>query len=230
MKFENSLICANCSIASPVFRFLKPDEINRINDNRIEVEYKPGETIMKAGTPQTHIISFYKGLAKISLEGKNGNNFILDFIRPQAFFTGPGLFGDNKHHFTITAVEECKLCLIDLNLFLDIMKGNPKIAFAFMENSNTFILKLTQKMKGLLIQHQHGKVADALLYLSKNLYHSNPYTLSISKLEFLEMTGLSKESVSRILHEFTNEGLIQITGKSFHLLKEDLLEQISRNG
>ncbi len=230
MGFEKTQICFDCSMASPVFCSLKPDEIARIDKNRIEVTYNPGEIIMKSGTPDTHVISFFEGLAKISLEGKGGRNFILDFVRPPSFFSGPGLFIDKKHHFTISAVEPCKLCLIAMDPFLDVMKGNAKMAFAFMENSNNFILNLANKMESLLVKHHHGRVAEAVLYLSKKIYYSNPFKLSISKKELSEMTGLSKESVSRILHEFTNEGMLRITGKTFHILKEDLLEQISRNG
>jgi len=230
MGFEKTLVCFDCSMASPVFCSLKPEEIAMIDKNRIEVTFNPGETIMKSGTPNTHVISFYEGLAKISLEGRDGKNFILDFVRPPSFFSGPGLFIDKKNHLTISAVELCKLCLIEMDPFLDIMKENAGMAFAFMENSNNFILNMVSKMESLLVKHHHGRVAEALLYLSRKIYFSNPFKLSISKKELSEMTGLSKESVSRILHEFTKEGLIQITGKTFHLLKEDLLDQISRNG
>ncbi len=230
MSFEKNLICADCAMASPVFCHLKPNEIAKIDKNRIEVSFNPGETIMKSGTPNTHIISFFQGLAKVSLEAEGGKNFILDFVRPQSFFSGPGLFIDKKHHFTISAVEPCKLCLIEMDTFLDVMKGNAELSFAFMENSNHFILNLANKMEGLLVKHHHGRVAEALLYLSREIYQKNPFVLSISKKELSEMTGLSKESVSRILHEFTNEGLIQITGKTFHLVKKEMLDQISRNG
>ncbi|HDO06124.1 MAG TPA: Crp/Fnr family transcriptional regulator [Bacteroidetes bacterium] len=230
MGFDKTLDCSNCSLASSVFCHLEPDELDRIENSRIEVTYRPGETIIKNGTPNTHVISFNQGLAKVTLEGKNGKHFILDFIRPQSFFSGPGLFIDKKHHFTITAVESCKLCLIEMGTFLDIMKGNARMAFDYIENSNYFILNMANKMESLLVKHHHGRVAEALLYLSGKIYKSNPFDLSISKSDLSEMTGLSKESVSRILHEFTNEGLILVTGKTFHLLKEDLLEQISRNG
>ncbi len=230
MGFEKTLNCAGCPSAPPVFCHLKPDEIARINKSRIEITFRPGETIMKSGTPNTHVISFFQGLAKISLEGTGGKNFILDFVRPQSFFSGPGLFVDNKHHFTISAVEPCKLCLIEIDTFLEIMKGNPNMAFAFMENSNNFILNLVSKMESLLIKHHHGRVAEALLYLSKEIYHSNPFELSISKKDLSEMTGLSKEAVSHTLHEFGDDGLIQITGKNFHLLEEVALGQISKNG
>jgi len=230
MGFKKSLACSHCSMASPVFRYLNPEEIAKIEHNRIEVAFNPGETIIKSGTQKTHVMSFNQGLAKISMEGRDGKNFILDFIQSQSFFSGPGLFIDNKHHFTITAVEACHLCLIEMNPFLDVMRGNAAMAFAFIENSNRYVLNLVNKMEGLLIKHQHGRVAEALLYLRKELYKNNPFERSISKNDMAEMTGLSKDSISRILHEFTNDGLMRISGTKFHLLKEDMLEQISNNG
>ncbi len=230
MAFQNTLVCSRCRMASPVFRFLNPEEVEKINNARIEVVFNPGETIMKCGSPKTHVISFYSGLAKVSLEGKSGKNFILDFVRPQAFFSGPGLFVDNKHHFTITAVEKSQLCLIEQSVFLDVMKANPTMAFAFIENSNKFILHLTGKLEGLLVKHHHGRVAEALLFLRKEIYRRNPYILTISKQEFADLSGLSRESVSHILNEFSEEGLIAISGKQINILNEVSLQKVSENG
>ena len=230
MEFEKTLACNHCSKDSPVFCFLNNQQINNIEAHRIEVTFNPGETIMKGGTPKTHVMSFYQGLAKISLEGKRGRNYILGFIRPQAFFSGPGLFFDSKHHLTITAIEECKLCLIELDVFYDMMKENFEMAFAFMENSNKFILNLIQKMEALLIKHHHGRVAEALLHLSQDIYRSNPFLMTISKNDLSELTALSKESVSRILHEFRKDKIITVDGNNVNILREDILRQISMNG
>lgn len=230
MRFEKTLNCRTCSMASPVFCFLNHEEVAKIDDNRIEVSFDPGDTIMKSGTPKTHVMSFYHGLAKVTLEGKEGKNLILDFIRPQTFFSGPGLFFDNKHYLTITAVEPCKVCLIDLDIFFQLMKENFEMAFAFMETSNKFILNLIHKMESLLIKHHHGRVAESLLYLSGVVYQSNPFHMSISRKDLSDLTALPKESVSRILQEFKNDGIISIRNEDVHILKEDSLTQISQNG
>jgi len=230
VEFEKTLTCSHCSKDSPVFCYLNTKQIDKIERNRIEVVFNPGETIMKGGSPKTHVMSFYEGLAKVSLEGKKGRNYILGFIRPQAFFSGPGFFFENKHHLTITAVETCKLCLIDIDEFYGLMKENFEMAFAFMENSNRFILNLIRKLEALLVKHHHGRVADALLYLSNNIYNSNPFVMTISKNELAELTALPKESVSRILHEFKKDQIISIDDNRVHILNEDILTQISSNG
>lgn len=230
MRFDKTLDCSTCSMASPVFCFLNHEEAGKIDKNRIEVSFNPGDTIMKSGTPKTHVMSFYHGLAKVALEGKDGKNFILDFIRPQTFFSGPGLFFDNKHHLTITAVEPCKVCLIDIDVFFGLMKENFEMAFAFMENSNKFILNLIRKMESLLIKHHHGRVAEALLYLSGDIYQSNPFNMSLSRQDLSELTALPKESVSRILQEFKNDEIISVKENTVHILNEESLLQISHNG
>ncbi|MBN2615575.1 MAG: Crp/Fnr family transcriptional regulator [Bacteroidales bacterium] len=230
MEFNKTLTCAHCSKESPVFCFLNERQIDHIERNRIEVVFNPGETIMKGGTPKTHVMSFYKGLAKVSLEGKGGRSYILGFIRPQTFFSGPGFFFDEKHRLTITAIEECKLCLIEKDVFYEMMEENFKMAFAFMENSNRFILNLIHKMETFLIKHHHGRVADALLHLSKDIYHKNPFTMTISRKDLADLTALPKESVSRILHEFIKDQIITMENNEVHILKEDTLKHISHKG
>jgi len=217
-------------MASPVFCFLNHEEVGKIDKNRIEVSFNPGDTIMKSGAPKTHVMSFYHGLAKVALEGKDKKKFILDFIRPQTFFSGPGFFFEKKHYLTITAVEPCKVCLIDIDVFLQLMKDDFEIAFAFMENSNKFILNLIHKMESLLIKHHHGRVAEALLYLSGDIYQSNPFNMSISRQDLSDFTALPKESVSRIIQEFENDGIISVKSNNVHILKEESLMQISYNG
>lgn len=85
-------------------------------------------------------------------------------------------------------------------------------------------------MESLLVKHHHGRVAEALLYLSGVIYQSNPFYMSISKRDLSDLTALPKESVSRILQEFKNDGIISIKNNNVHILKEESLTQISLNG
>jgi CRP/FNR family transcriptional regulator len=54
--------------------------------------------------------------------------------------------------------------------------------------------------------------------------------MTISKKDLSELTALSKESVSRILHEFRKDQIITMDGNQVHILREDILRQISMNG
>ena len=79
-------------------------------------------------------------------------------------------------------------------------------------------------------KNNQGKIAEALLYLSEEIYESNPFTLNISKVELSEMAGMSKESTFKILRSFDKEEIIKITGNTVEILNQDLLNEISLKG
>ena len=78
----------------------------------------------------------------------------------------------------------------------------------------------------LAIAVDHGRVAEALLYLSDSVYHADEFDMDLSRAELAEFTGMSKESVSRIFKEFKEDGMIIIQGKKVTINNKDRLNRI----
>jgi CRP/FNR family transcriptional regulator len=85
------------------------------------------------------------------------------------------------------------------------------------------VISLTQK-------NMHGRIADALFYLSEKVYAANPFNMSISRQDLADLSGMSKESAIRILKEFKDDGILRIDGSLFEILKIQQLKQISYTG
>jgi len=77
--------CLDCILMSPLFKLLTEKELEIIDDNRFEVNFRSGENIRKQGTYLSHAISLNAGLAKLYLEGINNRNIILRIIKPTSF-------------------------------------------------------------------------------------------------------------------------------------------------
>jgi len=97
--------CLTCKVKSHLFRLLNKEELTLVNENRCQVKYKPGETIRKQGANLSHVISVTGGLCKMHIEGIESRDIILRIIKPTNFIGGPGLYVDNSHHFTVTAIK-----------------------------------------------------------------------------------------------------------------------------
>lgn len=229
-KFMNRSHCITCGKKSPIFEFLTEEELHLINDHRYEVVYKPGEIIFKLGTPCTHVLSFTSGLAKIHLEGDDGKNLIIRFVKPVEFVAGAGIFVNNRHHYTMTAIDKSYVCFIEKETFLEVLSSNKKFSEEFIKQTQQDLIHSFQKLINLNQKHSQGKIAEALLYLSKEIYNSNPFELSITKLELAELAGMSKEGVFKILKEFNKEKIILTQGTDIEILNLDLLSIISRKG
>ena len=76
----------------------------------------------------------------------------------------------------------------------------------------------------------HGRLAEALLYFSDNLFHSENFEMVLSRQELGEMTNMAKESVVRILGELEEEKIIRATPRTVSILDHDKLRVISEKG
>ncbi len=75
-----------------------------------------------------------------------------------------------------------------------------------------------------------GKVADVLLDFSDNIYRSDKFVVQINQEDLGNLVDASRESVSRVLNDFSREGIIRISGKEVEILNKEMLQMISKHG
>jgi CRP-like cAMP-binding protein len=219
----------NCG-DSHIFGILTPEELHMLMDNKRQIHFRSGETIMKQNTPLTHLVCIRNGLAKIVSEGPNGKNLILQIIKPNSIFTGGGSIADDFRHFTVAAVTNIECCFIDTGRLYNLLTKNNTFSIELLKQSNSQHLKMLSTLINLTNKYMPGRVADTLLYLKNNIFETNPYDFVLSKQELADMSGMTKESFIRSLKEFEDSGLIRHTRNTIEILKESELEEISRNG
>jgi CRP/FNR family transcriptional regulator len=209
---------------------LTPEEMDLINKNSIDVRYKKGEVICKHGTFAPHIILLRDGLAKVYLEGLN-DSLILKIITSGNLIGLTSINdGNNVFPYSSMAYVDSTASLIDINIFRKILKQNAEFANSIInilcENSQqTFgrFFCLTHKQL-------YGRMADILLCLSERIFKERTFELNLSRKELAELTGMSTESVIRMLKKFKDDGIIKMTGKSIVIANYDLLRKISEYG
>jgi CRP-like cAMP-binding protein len=76
----------------------------------------------------------------------------------------------------------------------------------------------------------HGKMADALIYLSENIFKSLEFGIPLSRQDLADMTAMSKDSAIRILKEFERDEIIVVDGKNVKILSMDALRDLSEHG
>ncbi|MBE0642365.1 MAG: winged helix-turn-helix domain-containing protein [Bacteroidales bacterium] len=79
-------------------------------------------------------------------------------------------------------------------------------------------------------KQSHGRVADVLLCLSERVYASPQFHLGLSRSDLADLTGLTSESVIRILKEFKDEGIIESRAKDISIIDMPALQRISQLG
>ncbi|MBN1187339.1 MAG: Crp/Fnr family transcriptional regulator [Bacteroidales bacterium] len=212
------------------FKVLKPSELSMLQDNLAFLEYRKGENIIKQGTYLSSIFFVTDGLAKICIEGSNGKNLIVKICSPGDFIGLIDLFSEKYNHSSVVAVSMIELYFFDAELIRNIAMTNPNFASELLiqqSRSNELWIK---KLASLGTKQMHGRLADALLYLSADNFLSQDIFEYLSRSDIAELTGMSKENAIRLLSEFKNDGIISINGKKISINNIKLLERLSLIG
>lgn len=229
-KLKDPISCFTDKQHISCMAMLTEEEKRLVEMNKVDVQYKKGETIIKQGSFASHIMLLNEGLVKVYLEGRP-KDLILKII-PSNFIIGlPSIFeGNNTFLYSVATYTNSSVSLIGIDLFKQLLTNNPKFAMKVISILNEDTALIYGRFFCLTMKQAHGRVADILLCLSNRVFKSVSFDLPISRSDLADLTGLSSESVIRILKEFKDQGLIRINGKIFEILDFDRLLTISRIG
>jgi CRP-like cAMP-binding protein len=222
--------CVICERKAECFRFLSNKDLSLFTENKSTVNYKKGETIIKQGTEFTHIVSFNAGLAKLNVEVSPDKNVMIGLIKPSEILGGPGMFLNNRYSFSVTALTESTICLINVDIFKKMIQTNEKFAESFLSAFSDRYTEVINRLVSISHKHMNGRVAEALLFLSDKIYGSECFELPMSRKELADYTGTSKESISRIFKDFSEDNLIKVNGHEIKIVNREKLYQIQIRG
>jgi len=222
--------CLGCDVKSPLFCYLNDEELEFIQKNKITVKFQKGETIRKQGTFMSHVISVNSGLAKLYLEGIEQRNAIIRIVKPTNFIGGPGIYLDQRHHYSVTALMDTTVCFIDVVIFKEIIDNNKIFAHEFMKDFSRNILSVYNRLLYLTQKQMRGRMADSLLYLFEDIFRAQKFPAYLSRQDIADLSGMSKDSASKVLREFQIEGVINLNEQEMELLDPEKLNKISRIG
>ncbi len=195
-----------------------------------EASFKPGEIIFKKGSPPSSVIFLVSGMAKIFLEGLDGKSIIISIAKPGMMISGPGTYGDMRHHFTLTSLTDVKACFIDMTVMKQLVHLNSAFAEGLISDISNKSLLMYYKLVGLTQKKMPGRLADAILYLANQIYETDEFDLILNRQELGDFTNMAKESVIRILKDFEEDGVIESNCSRIKILDKPKLQMISENG
>lgn len=225
----NNPACKFCAIKSHAALKLNDFELDILEKSSSEVQFEPGEIIIKQDAPTSSVAYVKSGLAKIHIKGPIREK-ILNIVKAPVYLCLHSTFGDNVNHFSSTAIEKTTVCFIESSTFRNFIRKNGDFAYQIIEDMGKGELKNFHNLINNAQKQNMGRVADALLFFSKEIYGSHSFTLPVSRQELADLTGITRESASRILANFHKENILSMAGRKITLLNETLLKQVSVNG
>ncbi len=219
-----------CAIRTPegiCLDLLTEDEKKLMDDNTVEVFYKKGEIICKQGSFASKIIFLSEGLVKVYLEG-SPKNLVLAITPANNLVGLPSIYeGNSTFLYSVSTYVDSWVRLIDINVFKQLLRQNASFASKIIDILNENTAQAYGRFFCLTRKQLHGRMADILMCISDRIFKSLEYDLPLSRSDLGELTGMSTESVIRIIKEFKDDRLIEVSGKKIIVLEPERLHKIS---
>lgn len=229
IEYESTNHCKDVDETTSCFNTLTPEQTAYVEANKNEVIYYKGETILKQGTFSNSIMYLKEGLVKLSVQ--NRDKYIIITLKKANHFIGFETYRNNINSpYTVTALEDSKVCLISKDIIGNIINQNSVFANEIFKviNANTIITY--DRLFSLTQKQLHGRLADILLCLSNKIYKNDTFDLPLSRKDLAALTSMAPESVIRILKDFKLDGLIKTSSKTIQILNKEMLMKISAVG
>jgi len=222
--------CENCIVSWKNFKNLTKSEVKLLNENRYEATFKPGEIILKQGSPASNAVFLSSGMGKIYIEGPDDKNFILGIALPSQIIIGPGAHIHARHSYSVSALTVVRTCFISIDIINQLLRQNAEFASGMIEDLSAKSLEVHSKLVSLAHKKMPGRLAEAILYFSEEVYNTDIFDIILSRQELGEMTNMAKESVVRILKELELSGVIKSDNSKIQIIDKEKLRLISERG
>lgn len=222
--------CNKCTFRELSCRHVAPEEFELIRRTSQQLYFRKGETILKQGSKASNLAYLHKGIVKFNFENEAGKSVILTIVSGPILLGGANLFFKEVNLFSLIALEDCEVCLLDSKAMKRLLQNNGKYSIAMFEASTEMFKSAIFNFISLAHKQVHGRVADILLYLAAQVYKSNKFTLSFTKKEIAEFAACSHENVITTLSKMNKEGIISFEGKKLEIIDPMRLLEISKRG
>ena len=201
--------------------------------NRDETVVLEGDCSMKA----LYLIA--SGTVQVYMTGVDGRETILSFLERGDFFGEMSLIDGEPRSASVRTVTDAQLMIIHREPFLTLIRQTPEIAMSLLSEMSKRLRKANKQIGSLSTMSVSGRVAGTLLNLMEErgmrIHTDNGQMVTVihnrpTQQQLADMSGTTRETVSRICSMLVKANAIAMTGKDIVIFDEEALQEKATKG
>jgi CRP/FNR family transcriptional regulator len=195
----------------------------------LRLPFDKRERLFSAGDPARYVYNLTEGMVCLSRSLPDGRRQILGFLLPGDFI---GFEADETHRRDAEALTDAKVCRFERAAFDGFLHDNPDVALRLLRLASSDLAQAARHEMLLGRKTALERIATFLLDLrdrsgARHL-RTQPLALPMTRGEIADYTGLTIETVSRVLGRLRSDKIIELIGTSaVRLLDDGQLERMS---
>ena len=214
------------------FHGMKEEDIQKILNTSNERLYSRGTIIFSEGQKTDGIYIITEGLIKVYKMSVDGREKTLAILNPGDILGEMALFDHNLRSATAEALEATKVNVIPRQDFERLLEEMPVLATKLIRVLAERLRQADEEIKNLLFLNARSRVILNLVQLAETHMQGKkpgtPMPFRLTHAEMANLVGVSRETVTRVISELQDEGLIRIEKRKLWIndiqkLKKELM-------
>jgi len=214
MKMKKEDIIKSTSL----FEGLSGEEVETISKLIFEKKYGKGEMIFFEGDEADGFYIVSSGQIKVFKMNPMGKEHILHIFGPGEPVGEVPVFSKQPFPANAEALVKSSTLFFPRKDFVALIENNPSIALNMLAVLSRRLRQFATQIENLSLKEVPARLAGYLLYIAKEQKNEGVVQLPVSKGQLASLLGTIPETLSRIFARMSDEGLIQVEGRSITIL------------
>lgn len=206
------------------------NKLDKIIKRRRPVE--KGEYLFRLGEDFSSLYAIRSGSLKTFTSQSDGQEQVIGLHLPGELI-GLDAIGENRHGCSALALETTSICEIPYDHLEPLSREIPGLQRHLFRLMSAEIQHDQCHMTVLARMPVENRLASFLINLAERYklrgYSASEFNLSMSRGDIANMLGMAMETISRLLGNFQDQGLIQVERKHIRILDAPALRSIASN-
>jgi CRP/FNR family transcriptional regulator len=213
-----------------IFSPLSDVEKRALRHLAVPITFQKGEWITHYGDIWPYLFIIEKGTVSAIKESFEGRSLIVGRFEAGEVFWGLAFFLENEPMpAALVANEKCKLQIWSRDQLLPIILANGNVSWEMTLMMVKRMLITSDIVEGLAFQPVAHRLAKFLV-TQFGEQSTDKFNRDLTLDEMAAHIGTTREVVCRVLHKFSDQGLIHITRTEFEFTNRNGLRRLAQAG
>lgn len=205
--------------AHALFNGLSSAELAKIKEGIQVMQLAEGEHLFTQGQPAERFFMLRRGQIKLYRLSPTGNEKVIEIIRPGQCFAEAVMFMDaQRYPVSAQALVAAELYAINNRNFLSVLRESVDTCFRVMADMSVRLHHRLNEIDALTLQNATLRLVNYLLgQVPKGAEDEAELSLPAAKNIIASRLSVQPETLSRILHSLSEQGLISVKGLNVHI-------------
>src|SRR5919112_4597735 len=196
--------------------------------------YAPGDAVYREGEYGDALYVLTSGVLKVFRPYSGSKEATLRLLRPWDIFGHLAFEGEARQRAYVEAVTECKVTKVPKIFMERAIRREPRAALKMMTLLELRLVQYEELVRCLLPRETEVRLANILPILARKFGGGDPLDgpvtidLRLTHQDLAAMVASTRESVTKVLNEMRNRGVVEVEGGRITLKDYGALAKLSK--